>query len=55
MLSSLTGLFTDVVKVVAAPVEIACDVTRCVTKPLADAAECVVDEVKECTKDITED
>jgi len=55
MFKSLTGLVTDVVKVVAAPVEIAVDATRVVTKPVADLAEEAVAEVKEITREITED
>ena len=54
MFGSLIGIVTDVVKVVAAPIEIAVDVTRVVTKPIADLAEEAVSEVKEATRDITE-
>jgi hypothetical protein len=55
MLKSLFGLAEDVVKVVAAPVEIAVDAARIVTKPVADVAEEVVKEVKEVSKEITRD
>jgi hypothetical protein len=46
MLNSLVGVASDVVKVVAAPVEIALDVTRAVTKPIADVAQEAVKEIK---------
>jgi len=55
MFNSLIGLVTDVAKVAVAPVEIAIDVTRCVTKPLADLAGEISEEVKEATMDVTED
>ncbi len=55
MFRSLLGVVSDVVKVAAAPVEVALDVTRCVTKPVADAAEAVASEVKEIAEDITRD
>ena len=51
MLKSLLGVVTDVVEIAAAPVEIAADVTRAVTKPVADAAKETVKGVKEITKD----
>jgi hypothetical protein len=54
MFGSLLGVVTDVVKVAVAPVEIALDVTRVVTKPIADLAEEAAAEVKEVTKDITD-
>jgi hypothetical protein len=47
MFNSLIGIATDIVKVVAAPVEIVADVTRAITKPIADAAQEVVQSVKE--------
>ncbi len=53
MFKSLFGIVEDVVKVVAAPVEIAIDVTRVVTKPIADLAEEAVQEVKDATEEIT--
>jgi hypothetical protein len=52
MLGSLFGLVTDVVKIAAAPIEVALDVTRVVTKPVADIAEEVVDTAKELTSEI---
>ncbi len=50
MFKSLLGVVTDVAKVAAAPVEIAADVTRAITKPVADLAEEAVKEVKEMTE-----
>lgn len=50
MLGSLFGIVTDVAKVVVAPVAIAAEVTRAVTKPIADGAEAVVEEVKEALR-----
>lgn len=55
MFKSLLGIVSDVATVVTAPVEIALDVTRVVTKPIADLAEEAAAEVKEATKDITDD
>ena len=46
MLGSLTGLITDVAKIAVAPIEIAIDTTRAVTKPIADAAQEASKEVK---------
>lgn len=46
---SILGITKDVVDVVKAPVEIAIDVTREVTKPVADAAKEIVEEVKDLT------
>ncbi len=53
MLKGLIGIASDVAKVVAAPVEIAVDITRVVTKPIADLATEAADEVKQATKPIT--
>lgn len=50
MIKSLLGVVTDVAKIAAAPVEIAADVTRAVTKPVADLSEEAVKEVKEMTE-----
>lgn len=55
MFKSLIDLGTDVVKTIAAPIEVAADLTRVVTKPAADVAESIRNEVKETTKGITED
>lgn len=50
MLSSLLGIVTDVAKVAIAPVEIAVELTRAVTKPVADAATELVKDVKDEVK-----
>lgn len=47
MFGALAGLVGDVAKVAAAPVSVAVDLTRAVTKPAADAAEQVAREVKQ--------
>lgn len=41
------GLIRDVARVVTAPIEIASDVVRAVTKPAAEVAQDCVDVVKE--------
>lgn len=46
LLESLVELTTDVVKVVAAPVEMVVDLAGAAVKPLADAASSLVDDVK---------
>lgn len=46
LLKSVVDLTADVVKVVAAPVEIAADLAGAVVKPLAEVASELVDEVK---------
>lgn len=51
MFKSLIDLTTDVVRIAAAPVEVAVDLTRIATKPLADAAQEIVQDVKSSTKD----
>lgn len=50
MLGSLVGVASDVVKIATAPVEIALDVTRAVTKPIADVAQEAVKEIKKDLK-----
>ena len=54
MFGSLAGLLGDVVKVATAPVEIALDAARIVTKPAADLAQEAAKEVKQVVKDVTE-
>lgn len=54
MFGSLAGLIGDVAKVVAAPVEIAVDAARVITKPAADLAQEAAKEVKKVVKDVTE-
>tara|TARA_Y100000815_G_scaffold269422_1_gene292134 strand:- start:72 stop:269 length:198 start_codon:yes stop_codon:yes gene_type:complete len=51
---SLAGVADDVLKTALAPVEVAADMTRIVTKPIADAAEQITEDVKEASKDITD-
>jgi hypothetical protein len=55
MFKSLLGIVEDTVKIVVAPVEIVADLTRVVTKPVADVAQAAAEEVKEATKEITGD
>ena len=55
MFKSLFGIAEDLIKVVAAPIEIAADVTRSVTKPVADVAQEAVKEIKSATKELRED
>lgn len=55
MFKSLLDLGTDVIKTAAAPVEVVADLTRVVTKPIADLSEEVRDEVKEATKAATDE
>ena len=50
MFNSLFGVIKDVVEIAVAPVEVAADLTRAVTKPLATAAKDVVEAVKEETR-----
>jgi hypothetical protein len=46
LLESLVDLTTDVVKVVAAPVEMAVDLAGAVVKPVAEVASDLVDDIK---------
>lgn len=46
LFDSIADLATNVVKVAAAPIEVAVDLTNAVVKPMADAAEVVVQDVK---------
>jgi len=48
------GLFNDIVEIAKAPVSIASDTIRVVTKPVADVAKEVSKEVKDAVKDITD-
>lgn len=52
MFGSLLGVATDLVKIATAPVEIAADITRAVTKPIADAATETTKAIKAETKDL---
>lgn len=51
MFKSLAGLVGDIVEIASAPVEVAVDLTRAVTKPVADIAQEVVRELKEVVDD----
>lgn len=51
MLRSLLNITGDLVRVVTAPVEIAADLAATVTKPVADVAQDIVDDIKEATHD----
>lgn len=55
MFDSLLKLGKDVVDIAIAPVEVAIDVTRVVTKPVADVAKATAETVKEISNDITKD
>lgn len=55
MFKSLFGVVGDVAKVAIAPVEIALDVTRVVTKSVADMATGLTKEIKEGLRDLTDD
>lgn len=46
LLKSVTDLAADVTKVVVAPVEVVVDLAGAVVKPVAEAAEEIVEEVK---------
>ena len=54
MFKSLFGLVDDVASIVTAPVEIAADLTRVVTKPIADLSKEGAGGIKEGVKDATE-
>lgn len=47
LFDSITKLTKDVAEIVTAPIEIAVDLTRQITKPIADAAKEIVEDVKE--------
>lgn len=51
LLKSTLGAVGDVAKVVIAPVAIAADVTRAVTKPLAEVVEEVAEDIHETLRD----
>lgn len=46
MFKSLLGIMSDAAKIATAPIEIALDVTRAATKPIAEVAEELVEDVK---------
>jgi hypothetical protein len=47
MFKSLLNLTVDVVKISTAPIEVAVDLTREVTKPMADTADDIVKSFKD--------
>lgn len=49
-LGSLLGVVSDVARIAVAPVAVTADLTRAVTKPVADAVEEVVETIKKETK-----
>ena len=51
LIKSTLGITGDVLKVVAAPVVIAAEVTRAATKPIGDAMEEVTEDVKDSLRD----
>lgn len=48
------GLLTDIARTVAAPIQVVSDLTRAVTKPVADLAQEVTQEVSSSIKDVIE-
>jgi hypothetical protein len=48
------GLLNDIVNIAVAPVKIAADVARVVTKPVADMATELSDTIKETVDDLIE-
>ncbi len=52
MFKSIIDAATDITKIAAAPIEMAADATRTVTKPLANAAEQIKDDFKETSRDL---
>lgn len=53
LLGSTLGVAADIATVAIAPVVVAADLTRAVTKPVADAATEVVAVVSEGVRDLT--
>ncbi len=47
MFGSLFDIAKDVVDIATAPVEVAVDVTRAVTKPIAETAQEIVKDIKD--------
>jgi hypothetical protein len=50
MFGSLFGIATDLVKIAVAPIVVAADVTRAVTKPIADEVESAVKTIQKDLK-----
>lgn len=53
LFKSLGSLAGDVIDIVTAPVQIAVDLTRVTTKPLADMAKEVAGETNKMVKEVT--
>lgn len=51
MLKNLIGVIEDTTKIATAPAEVALSLTRSITKPLADAAEDISNEINESLED----
>ena len=51
LLKSVTDLTKDVIDIATAPVEIAVDSARIITKPIAEASKEVVKEIKKSTEE----
>lgn len=51
LLKSGFGLLSDAIKIVLAPAQVAIDLTRAVTKPVADLAEDTATEIGKTLKD----
>jgi hypothetical protein len=51
MFDSIFGAVADTVKIVTAPVSVAADIARTVTKPLAEVSEDIVESVKDESND----
>jgi len=55
MFGSLLKLTKDVAEIVTAPVEIAIDAARVVTKPTADMVQDAVKDLKEATEELIDE
>lgn len=55
LFDSIVNITKDVTNIVLAPVEIAVDTTRVITKPVADLATEIKNEIKAEVKEITND
>jgi len=51
MFDSIFGAVADTVKIVTAPVSVAADIARTVTKPLAEVSEDIAESVKDESND----
>ena len=48
------GFLDDIVEIIKAPISIASDAVRVITKPIADVAKDAAEEVNEAVKDLTD-